>query len=111
VNLHERGKHYVSFCYSGDTSPQDRISELAKDVTYLIHESTFMEEKRDLANAYNHSTPMGAAKIAKAANAKNLVLVHYSNTIEGKEKEMEKEARKCFNGNVIVAKDGLKIKS
>lgn len=111
VNLHEGGKQLVSFCYSADTSPQARVSRLAKDVTYLIHEATFLEEKRELANTYNHSTPMGAAKIATAANAKNLILVHYSNTIEGKEEEMEKEARDFFEGNVIIANDGLEIRS
>ena len=51
---------------------------LIKQVDLLYHESTFLEKDIDLAEKTKHSTAIQAAKIAKEAKVKKLILGHYS---------------------------------
>tara|TARA_Y100000590_G_scaffold90067_1_gene101494 strand:+ start:4115 stop:4828 length:714 start_codon:yes stop_codon:yes gene_type:complete len=62
--------------YTGDTRPVD-LSNFANNADYLIHEAG--ELSSDLANISAHTTPIQAAKIAKEANVKNLILIHRPN--------------------------------
>lgn len=52
--------------------------EFAKDADLLIHDSTFEAGKENKALETGHSTAKDAAKIAKEANVKYLVLTHLS---------------------------------
>jgi ribonuclease Z len=59
--------------YTGDTTQID-LSKFAKNADYLIHEAA--ETNVALARRLNHSTPTQAARSAKRAGVRNLVLVH-----------------------------------
>ena len=94
-------------CYSGDTRPCDKLIELAKESTILIHESTYhsSDEQRAIENA--HSTSQDAAYTAKNAKVKQLILTHFSTRYLNTQ-ELLKEAKKIFK-NTITATDFLKI--
>ena len=71
----EKPKRYA---YCSDTSYNRNLIPLIKQVDLLYHESTFLEKDIDLAEKTKHSTAIQAAKIAKEAKVKKLILGHYS---------------------------------
>jgi ribonuclease Z len=93
--------------YSGDTRPCRSVAKLAKDADLLIHEGTLGSELADRAVEEGHSTPRDAAKIARRAKVKKLVLTHISARYEDTSRLLE-EAQKIFK-NTIIAEDFLKI--
>lgn len=64
--------------YSGDTRPFEGMVEFSVDADLLIHDSTLADDLAEKAKKEGHSTPSQAAKIAKRANVKRLVLTHIS---------------------------------
>ena len=68
----------LTIVYSGDTRPNKDLLELSRDSDLLIHEATFNDELSDRAHEDGHSTAKGAARLAKDANVKKLVLTHIS---------------------------------
>jgi ribonuclease Z len=67
-----------SYAYCSDTIFYKKIVKVIKDVNVLYHESTFLEDKKDRAKKTFHSTAKQAAEIAKLAEAKKLLLGHFS---------------------------------
>ena len=63
----------TTLVYSGDTMHDD-LSKIAKKADYLIHEAA--ETNVALARRLKHSTPTQAARAAKRAGVRNLVIVH-----------------------------------
>ena len=61
-----------------DTRPTPAAINLAKNADLFLCESTYLEEHRELADKYHHLTAKQAAAIAKEAEAKELVLTHFS---------------------------------
>ena len=59
--------------YTGDTTQVD-LSKIAKNADYLIHEAA--ETNVAVARRLRHSTPVQAARAAKRAGARNLVIIH-----------------------------------
>jgi ribonuclease Z len=72
----ERPGKSVTYCL--DTRPCQASRELARDVDLLIHEATYTAEHTEEAQNYGHSTAAQAATIAREANAKSLLLTHFS---------------------------------
>ncbi len=70
--------HPRSYAFCTDTAYHEPIVEVIKYVDLLYHEATFPEEMRDFATKTRHSTAIDAAKIAKLANAKKLIIGHFS---------------------------------
>ena len=66
------------YAYCSDTSYNRDLIPLIKKVDLLYHESTFLEKDIHLAEKTKHSTAIQAAKIAKEAKVKKLILGHYS---------------------------------
>jgi ribonuclease Z len=66
------------FVYSGDTRYSPNIIKLARGADMLIHEGTLASELKDWAEMEGHSTAEVAAKVAKEAGVKRLILTHIS---------------------------------
>ncbi|EOH88480.1 ribonuclease Z [Enterococcus pallens] len=89
----------------GDTRYTPVSVELAKNSDVMVHESTFRKDEEKMARSYYHSTTKQAAKIAKQAHAKQLMLTHISARYLAKEaQELEKEAQDVFR-DTTIAKD------
>ncbi len=71
-------KDPLSYAYCSDTSYKPDIIPIIKNVDLLYHEATFLADREDLAKKTKHSTSIQAAKIAKEATVKKLVIGHYS---------------------------------
>lgn len=67
-----------SVAYSGDTRPCEAFVELGRDVTCLIHEATFGDDKLEEAVAKKHSTIREAESVAQKMNARTTLLTHFS---------------------------------
>ncbi len=67
-----------SFAYISDTRVCEGAQKIAQNVTMLLSESTYLEEAREMAYKHRHLTAKQAAQIAKEANAKMLILTHFS---------------------------------
>lgn len=93
-----------SYAFCSDTIYDESILPIIKEVDVLYHESTFLESEAHLADKTMHTTAVQAATIAKKANAKTLVMGHYS-TRYGNIELFKDEAQPIFN-NVILADDG-----
>lgn len=89
-----------------DTRFCEAAVSLALKARLLLCESTYLEEHKTLAYDYFHLTAKQAATIAKKAQAKQLVLTHFSARYSNL-KEFEQEASTIFP-NVFIAED-LKI--
>ncbi|OGN62873.1 MAG: ribonuclease Z [Chlamydiae bacterium RIFCSPHIGHO2_12_FULL_49_11] len=61
-----------------DTRPCPGAERAAKGATLLLCESTYLDVHKDLAYHHRHLTATEAALIAKQAEAKKLVLTHFS---------------------------------
>jgi ribonuclease Z len=71
----------------------------------MYHESTFLEDRKDLALKTYHSTAKQAAKIAKQAQIGQLLLGHFSSRYKSLDPFLE-EAQAVFE-NVQLASDGM----
>jgi len=90
--------------YSGDTKPCDNLLEISRNADLLIHDGTFLEEDE----SKGHADVKQAAKTAKDANVKQLILTHISRRYTDA-KELEDEARKIFP-KTRVAHDFMTVK-
>ncbi len=67
----------------------------AKNARLLLCESTYLESESTLAREYKHMTAKEAARVAKEADAEELVLTHFSARYQDQELFAE-EAREIF---------------
>ncbi|MBA2728995.1 MAG: ribonuclease Z [Parachlamydiaceae bacterium] len=88
-----------------DTRYCQNAINIARDAKVLLCESTYLDEHRDLAYKHFHLTAKEAATIAKEANAKKLILTHFSARYLSL-LDFEVEARSIFP-NTDVADDML----
>ena len=105
ISYIERGRKIV---YSGDTMYCENTIKHADNADLLIHEATFDERLEENAKRTAHSTVKDAALIAEKAHAKRLVLTHISARYRNAA-FFKRQAKKYFSGEVIIAKDGLRI--
>ena len=96
-----------SYAYCSDTVFDPEIVPLIRKSTVLYHESTFLEDKADLALPTKHSTAKQAATIAKLAEVQKLILGHYSTRYANIEL-FRTEAATIFP-EIILADDGKEI--
>jgi len=97
----------ASFAYCSDTAYTETILPYIQGVDLLYHETTFMEDRAQAAADKFHSTAKQAAQIAVKANAKQLLIGHYSARYSDS-KPLEEEAKSVFP-NTIAAYEGLVI--
>jgi ribonuclease Z len=71
-----------SYAYCADTIYDENLADIAKNVTMIYHEATYLNGMEDRAAARFHSTTAQAATIALKANAGGLLLGHFSSKFE-----------------------------
>lgn len=96
-----------SYAFCSDTVYNEDVIPIIKDVEVLYHESTFLEHDLQYTERTMHCTAKQAATIAKKANAKNLIVGHYS-TRYGSIEPFKTEAEEIFP-NVYLAEDGIEF--
>lgn len=93
-----------SYAYCSDTAYLEDIIPNISNVDLLYHESTYGEEDVVRAKETLHSTSIDAATIARKANAKKLVIGHFSARYKD-ETQLVEQARKVFP-DTVSAEEG-----
>ncbi|MGI8951547.1 MAG: ribonuclease Z [Chitinophagaceae bacterium] len=94
-----------SYAYCADTIYDESIADKIKNVDLLYHESTYLKDHESRAASRFHSTSEQAASIAKLANAKRLIIGHFSSKYEQLDKFIQ-EAQAVFP-NVELGLEGV----
>ena len=102
VTLNPKPNKRYAFC--SDTAYNESLLPLIEGVDLLYHESTFLDAHENLAEKTKHSTAVQAAKIAKLAKVKRLVLGHFSSRYRDNSRFLNEAAP--FFDSVELAADG-----
>ncbi|MBC2867969.1 ribonuclease Z [Streptomyces mexicanus] len=97
------------FAFVMDTRLCEGVHALAEGCDLLVIESTFLDADEPLAVEFGHLTAGQAARVARDAGVRHLVLTHFSQryTDPG---EFERQARAAgFEGELTVARDLLRV--
>ena len=95
-----------TFVYSGDTGYQgNSLVRLAEEADILLCEATFLRGQTRLSD--NHLYAYEAARIAKEANVRKLILTHFFPEID--KEQYVQEARTIFE-NTDAAEEGKVLK-
>ena len=99
----------LTVCYCTDTRPTPSIIEGARDADLFICEGMYgEEEKKSRSREYKHMTFREAAVLAKAANAKELWLTHFSPSLMHPQ-DVLGEAREVFANSFVGRERMTKI--
>jgi ribonuclease Z len=98
----EPGKRYA-FC--ADTKYDESLIPHIREADMIYHETTYLDNLRERAEARFHSTTKQAAALAKKAGVKKLLIGHFSSKYDTLE-EFETEAREVFE-NTDLALEGV----
>ncbi len=91
--------------YCSDTIYCNSAISLAKTSDVLIHEATFSENEIELAKHYKHATAKMAATVAKEAQAKKLILTHFSPRYDERDLTVMLEEAQAVFPNTLMAYD------
>lgn len=103
----EVDKKVITYCCDTGICKNDFI--LAKNSDVLIHECSFLTGQK---TTWGHANPEQAARLAKKAKAKKLILTHFDASLylnKKSRKEAERIAKKIFI-DTRAAFDGLVVK-
>ncbi|MFV0136072.1 ribonuclease Z [Streptomyces sp. HMX87] len=97
------------FAFVMDTRLCEGVHVLAEGCDLLVIESTFLDEDEELAVEHGHLTAGQAARVARDAGVRHLVLTHFSQRYSDPE-EFERQARAAgYEGELTVAHDLLRV--
>lgn len=96
-----------SYAYCSDTAYDESVVPYVRDVGVLFHEATYGDDQAHKAAPRGHSTAAEAARIAALANARELVIGHFSKSYTSEDALVE-QARKIFPKSV-AATEGMVI--
>ncbi len=97
------------FAFVMDTRLCEGVGALAEGCDLLVIESTFLDEDERLAEDHGHLTAGQAARVARDAGVRHLVLTHFSQRYSDPG-EFERQARAAgFDGDLTVAYDLLRV--
>jgi ribonuclease Z len=94
-----------SYAYCADTKYDENIIPHIQGTDLCYHETTYLDNLRERADARFHSTSKQAAEIASKAGVKKLLIGHFSSKYDTLE-EFEAEAREVFL-NTEIAQEGV----
>ncbi|MFF9205076.1 ribonuclease Z [Streptomyces sp. NPDC014986] len=98
------------FAFVMDTRLCDGVYALAEDCDLLVIESTFLDEDERLAAEFGHLTAGQAARVARDAGVRHLVLTHFSQRYTDPA-EFERQARAAgYEGELSVAHDLQRVR-
>jgi ribonuclease BN (tRNA processing enzyme) len=106
-----------SIVFSGDTAPTERLTRLAQRADLLLHMCHFVNnvvvdgvgtDPRLIDSGSGH---LDAARTARDAGVKTLVLVHLTEQIDrpGIRERVLYEAHQVFGGNIVLGQDLLDV--
>ena len=91
-----------SITFSGDTVKSNNVVKLATDTDVLVHESVYI--LNTVFHQNSHTSAIQVGEVAAAANAKSLVLAHYSGGTT--EAEWQAAIRQNYQGPTTIGQDG-----
>jgi ribonuclease Z len=94
----------LKYAYCSDTAYYEPLVDWLAGVDVLYHESTFLEQNRDLATKTFHSTAKDAATIASKAKVNYLILGHFSSRYRNR--DVYKEEAKRYFQNIEISEAG-----
>ena len=92
----------TKYVHTGDVGNAEEILEVCRNADTLVIESTYTDEEAEMADQFGHMTAARAARLAREANVKTLILTHLSRRYT--ERDIRHEARDIFP-NTWVARD------
>jgi ribonuclease Z len=104
----ETGEPGKTYAFCADTKYDETIIPHIQGADMIYHETTYLDNLRDRAEARFHSTTRQAATIALKAGVKKLLIGHFSSKYDTLE-EFEQEAREVFP-NTELALEGVAYK-
>ncbi|MCY0934343.1 ribonuclease Z [Streptomyces sp. H34-S4] len=97
------------FAFVMDTRLCEGVEALAAGCDMLVIESTFLDEDVRLATDHGHLTAGQAARVARDAGVRHLVLTHFSQRYTDPS-EFERQARAAgFEGELTIAADLVRV--
>lgn len=93
----------------GDTRYCRQSVELARQADVVVHEATFDEELSHLAQQYYHSTAQQAAGLAREAEARTLILTHFSTRYRPGDVERILDKVRTMFPNTYAAEDFMRF--
>ena len=101
----------LTVAYTGDTGPDPRLRDLAHEADLFIAEASDRLQRSDVPPARPrsgmHLTAHDAGAAAQAGGARRLLLTHFW---PGNDRESSRrEAAEVFDGEVLLADEGLRI--
>ena len=94
-----------SYAYLSDTAYSAKAAERVHGVDLLYHETTYSTREAMFAKGRGHSTTIEAAKVAAKAEAKQLIIGHFSSRYKSHDALVE-ECRTIFE-NTEIAAEGM----
>jgi len=88
--------------FSSDTVYDKRLVEVAKGSKILFHEAFSTREFKDFAEKAKHGIAEDAGRAARDANAQMLALIHPLPPYRENPEKLIKEAKKYYDGKIIV---------
>jgi ribonuclease BN (tRNA processing enzyme) len=92
-----------SFVYTGDTEYSPSVVDLARGADALLIECSTPDD----APVPGHLTPDGVARMAREAGVGRVVLTHLYPAVD--DGRLPREVEKGFDGEVLLAHDGLRV--
>ena len=95
------------YAYVSDTLPLTAVADEVRGADLLYHEATFLSDMHDRAKETFHSTARDAGRIARLAEAKRLIVGHFSSRYLNEQPILD-EAKAEFP-DTILAREMLSI--
>lgn len=93
-----------AFVYTGDTEYSESVVELAREAHTLLIECSFPDD----SPVPGHLTPESTARIARESEVERVVLTHIYPAAD--RLDLVSEVRRGFDGEVVLAEDGLELR-